>query len=71
MDPSAFDTKGIKGHGKGRREKQCKNLWNFHNYCSKKDKTGCGKNQVTGFKILTDHKEKTKIYILMGNYKGT
>lgn len=50
-------------------KKQYKNLWNFHNYCREKDKTGCSKNQVTGFKIVTDRKDKTKFTFLWETIK--
>lgn len=62
MDASRFDIKGYEN----RREKS--NLRIYKTYIitagKKKDRIGCSKNQVEGFRIVTDHKVKTKFTFL-------
>lgn len=67
VDASTFDIKGYE-NGRG------KSTLRIYETCiitagKKKDKIGCSKNQAGGFRIITDHKVKTKFTFLWETIK--
>lgn len=72
MDASTFDIKGCENGGEGNDNTHI-NL-RIYETCiiiagKKEDKIGCSKNQVGGFRIVKDHKVKTKFTFLWETIK--